>query len=149
MLNLVHPNALYVLGALTQARLAGLIEPPPPAAADLFGSRLRRMADMLRRFGDGLGRRPDEADDLSFSLVLIEPMLWTRYTVGSGTVSTSVHADASGKGDVVVVTTEAAMDQMVERRMTFGGAEQLGLVRIYGDHEQSRRLRALAAGVGL
>ncbi len=144
ILNWGYPNALYVQGALTQAHLAGIIEPAPPAAKDLLGRHFRKAADMLRQFGAEL--RPDEADEFAFTVVLIEPMLWARYTVSGGSVRTSVHVKGPENGDLVVVTAEAALKEIEVGRLTFQRAEELGLVRCYGDSAKSERLRALAAG---
>jgi hypothetical protein len=73
VLNFAYPNALHVVGALTQARLAGVIAPPAdaPAGNDPFGSQFHKTARMLQQFGDALGVEP--SDDLTFSMVLIEP----------------------------------------------------------------------------
>jgi hypothetical protein len=147
ILNWTYPNALHVQGALTQAHFNRIIEPPTaPAAQDLFGSRLRQMTDMLKRFGAEL--QPGDDDDFAFSLVLIEPMLWTRYTVSGGAVSTSVHVKGPEKGDLVVVSAEAALKEIESRRLTFRRAEELGLVRFYGDSANLGRLRILVVGEG-
>ena len=98
VLNLSYCNALYVVGALTQARMDGVIAPPSEAspAKDLFGSQFHKTAMMLQQFGDTLVLSSN--DDLVFSLVLVEPMLWTRFAVREGRVATSVHAQRAGTG---------------------------------------------------
>ena len=144
ILNWSYPNSLYVWGALSQAVAGRIIEPPAPVVKDPFGSRFRKVAEMLRQFGAGL--KPDDADDFAFTLVLIEPMLWTRYTVRGGSVTTSVHVKGPEKDDLVVVSAEVALKEIVSYRWTFQRAEALGLIRFYGDSEKSTRLRALAVG---
>jgi hypothetical protein len=148
VLNFAYPNALHVVGALTQARLAGVVAPPPeaPAGNDPFGSQLT--ARMLQQFGDALGVEPHASDDLAFSLVLIEPMLWARLAPRDGGVATSVHVSGPAAGDPVVIATEAAMREIVGRRLTAERADELGLIRIYGDPEKIARLRAIIAGQG-
>ena len=76
VLNLSYPNALYVVGALTQARMEGVVGRPTaaPASKDLFGSQFHMTARMLEQFAGAL--RIDVRDDMAFSMVLIEPMLW-------------------------------------------------------------------------
>jgi hypothetical protein len=133
-----------VQGALTQAHLSGIIETAAPIGKDLLGKGFRKAADLLRRFGAEL--RPGEADDFAFAVVLIEPMLWARYTVSGGSVRTSVHVKGPEMGDLVVVTAHAALKEIEVGRLTFQRAEELGLVRFYGDPANSERLRALAAG---
>ena len=66
---------------------------------------------MLQQFGDTLG--VDPGDDLAFSMVLIEPMLWTRFAVHGGRVATSVHVNGPAAGDLVVIATEAAIWEIV------------------------------------
>ena len=44
-------------------------------------------------------------------------------------------------GDVVVWTAEAALRQIVDHRLTFARAEELGLVRFYGDEAKIGRVR--------
>ena len=99
---------------------------------------------MLQRFGAGL--HPSEADDFAFTIVLIEPMLWARYTVSGGTVTTSVYVKCPESGDLVVVTAQAALKEIETGRFALQRAEELGLVRYYGDSAKSERLRSLAAG---
>jgi hypothetical protein len=148
VLNFAYPNALHVVGALTQARLGGVIAPPAdaPAGNDPFGSQFHKTARMLQRFGDALGVEP--SDDLAFSMVLIEPMLWTRFAAGGGRVATSVHVDGPAAGDLVAIVTEAVVREIVGHRLTPLRAEELGLIRIYGDPEKIARLRAIIAGQG-
>jgi hypothetical protein len=148
VLNFAYPYALHVVGALTQARLAGVVAPPPeaPAVNDPFGSQFHKTARMLQQFGDTFGIEPSE--HLAFSMVLIEPMLWARFAPRDGGVATSVHVSGPATGDPVVIATEAAMREIVGRRLTAERADELGLIRIYGDPEKIARLRAIIAGQG-
>ncbi len=144
VLNWSYPNALYVQGAVTQAILDRTIEPPAATRKkDLFGSGFRSAANRLNQFGSEL--QPGDTDEFPFTLVLIEPMLWSRYAVGEGTVGVSTHVKGPQRGDLVVVTAEAALEEIVSHRLSWERAEELGLVRFYGDPVQAARLRALAA----
>jgi hypothetical protein len=73
-------------------------------------------------------------------------MLWTRFAAGGGRVATSVHVDGPGAGDLVVIATEAVVREIVGRRMTPERAQELGLIRIYGDPAKIAKLRAIIAG---
>jgi hypothetical protein len=117
-LNRSYANALYVQGALTRAYFSRVLEPAAPVLKDPFGARFRRTSDILRRFGVEL--RPGNADEFAFTLVLIEPMLWTRYTVSGGSVTTSVHVKAPEKGDLVIVSAEASPSLSTRRRTRAG-----------------------------
>jgi hypothetical protein len=98
---------------------------------------------MLRRFGEELPDVSRGADGFAFSLVLIEPMLWTRFRFDDGQVRTEVHVDGPQPGDLVVVSAEAALREVVAGRLTMPAVEAAGLVRFYGDPAhitQARRL---------
>ena len=95
----------------------------------------------LHRFGDALRDQRSEDGELAFTLVLIEPMLWARFQFDGGRATTSVHVDGAQAGDVVVWTAEAALRQIVDHRMTFARADELGLVRFYGDEAKIARVR--------
>ena len=141
-LSLSYPKALYVLGALTQAQLDRTIVAEPAAPANYLLGFIKATR-MLQRFGEALQDQPSEDNEFAFTLVLIEPMLWTRYSIRDGHVATSVHVDGPQPGDLVVVTAEAALRLIVDRRMTADRAEELGLIRIYGDPSKFARLRRL------
>ena len=141
-LSLSYPKALYVLGALTQAQLDRTIEAEPAAPANYLLGFIKATR-MLQRFGEALQDQPSEDNEFAFALVLIEPMLWTRFSIRDGHVATSVHVNGPQPGDLVVVTAEAALRLIVDRRMTANRAEELGLIRIYGDASKFARLRQL------
>jgi hypothetical protein len=145
VLNYAYPNALHVIGALTQARMEGIVAPPSeaPASKDPFGSQFRKTERMLQQLGDVLGVHP--SDDLAFSMVLIEPMLWTRFAVSDGRVATTVHINGPAAGDLVVIAIEAVVQEIIGQRLTFLRAEELGLIRIYGEPAKIASLRAIFA----
>lgn len=142
VLSFSYPKALYVLGALTQAQLDRTIVAEPAAPANYLLGFIK-VTRMLQRFGEALQDQPSEDNELAFTLVLIEPMLWTRYSIRDGHVATSVHVDGPQPGDLVVVTAEAALRLIVDGRMTADKAEELGLIRIYGDPSKFAHLRRL------
>jgi hypothetical protein len=149
-LNLAFPKAFHVQGALTQAHLSGAIpvEPGPGVANDPFGGGFRKAARMLRRYGEELPDPWYDADGFAFSLVLIEPMLWTRFWFDDGQVRTEVHVDAPRPGDLVVVSAEAALQEVVARRLTMSAAEHAGLIRFYGDPAAVAQFHRLFEGAG-
>ncbi len=135
-----YPKSLYVLGALTQAQLNGIIPAEPAPRANYLAGYLKT-DHSLHLFGDALRDQRSEDGTLAFTLVLIEPMLWTRFVFDSGRATTSVHVDGPQPGDVVVWTAEAALRQIADHRLTFARAEELGLVRFYGDDGEIARVR--------
>ena len=135
-----YPKSLYVLGALTQAQLNGIIPSESAPRANYLAGYLKT-DHALHLFGDALRDQRSEDGALAFTLVLIEPMLWTRFSFDGGRATTFVHVDGPQPGDVVVWTAEAALRQIVDHRMTFARAEELGLVRFYGDEAKIARVR--------
>ena len=135
-----YPKSLYVLGALTQAQLDGIIPSEPAPRANYLAGYLKT-DHSLHLFGDALRDQRSEDGALAFTLVLIEPMLWTRFLFDGGRATTFVHVDGPRPGDVVVWTAEAALREIVDHRMTFARAEELGLVRFYGDEAKIGRVR--------
>ncbi len=140
VLSWVYPKAGYVLGALTRAQLNMTIPSEPAPPANYMFSFLKT-ARSLQSFGDALQDQEGEDDEFAFTLVLIEPMLWTRFLFSDGRAKTSVHVDGPQPGDVVIVTVETALRQMVDRRMTAARAEELGLIRFYGDEAKVARTK--------
>jgi len=140
VLGLSYPKALYVLGALTQAQLDRTIPSEPAPSANYLLAYLKT-ALILHRFGDALQDQQSEDNELAFTLVLIEPMLWTRFLFDGGHATTFVHVDGPQPGDFVIVTAETALRQIVDHRMTIGRAEELGLIRIYGEVPKVTRVR--------
>ena len=114
-----------------------------PAGKDLFGSGFKAAAETLQRFGEIPEQNAGPDEEISFSLVLIEPMLWARYRVRNGDVAVLVHAKGPGPGEPVIITAEAALREIVGRRLPVRHAEELGLLRIYGDQSEVARLRLL------
>ena len=78
ILNWTYPEALHVIGAISAATAAKRLarrETP----ADPFGSHYRATVKALEGFAKILDAGSDEAPPLSFSVVLVEPMLWTHF----------------------------------------------------------------------
>lgn len=149
VLNFAYPDALHVIGALTQARITGVVAALPEESprSDLFGSQLKKTTRMLHRFGDALNTSP--GGDLAFSMLLIEPMLWTRFALLDGRMVTSVHTDGPASGDPVVIAAEAALAEIVAHRLTPEDAFRLGLLRFYGDPAKLARLRGMKSAPDL
>src|SRR5262245_50869614 len=107
LLNWVYPDALYVVGAMSAAVAERQLPPPTFDAAkpDLFGSGYRKTVQSLEQLGTALNGASRTALP-SFSLVLVEPMLWTRFEAVQHELRTHVHVTAPAPGDLVVVSGE-------------------------------------------
>ena len=70
---------------------------------------------------------PDRAP-VSIALLLVEPGLWTRYRVDAGKLVAEVHAAGPESDDVVIVTGEAVLQALIERRISLDRAITDGLL---------------------
>jgi hypothetical protein len=132
MLSLTYPKALYVTSAVWRAQQEDIVarEDRSPAVRALLGYQLavRKLAALRERL---VGAEDPRAP--SFAIILLGPMLWTRYERTPGGLSMTPHVDGPKTGDVVVVTDEPVIEAMVEGRLTTTNALELGLIRYYGD----------------
>jgi len=134
MLNLTYPKALYVTSAVWRAQQENIVarDDRSPAVRALLGYQLavRKLAALRERLvGAEAARAP------SFAIVLLGPMLWTRYERAPGGLSMTPHVDGPKTGDVVMVTDEPVIEAMVEDRLTSTDALELGLIRYYGEQD--------------
>jgi hypothetical protein len=79
----------------------------------------------------------------AFAVVLIGPMLWTRFEYSEGTVNMVSHATGPARDDVVIVTDEAVVDALAKGRITAREARSHGLVKAYGTSENIDGVLAL------
>jgi hypothetical protein len=135
VLNWAYPNALYVKSAVWRAQLDGLIgrSEPPAAAQRLVG--YHKVMGRLGAFRDRLSAVTDGGAVPAFSMVLIGPMLWTRYEPTGTALNMTPHADGPSDRDVVIVTDEPVVAALIEGRVTPQAARELGLMRFYGSPE--------------
>ena len=77
-----------------------------------------------------------EPSQTPISLVLVEPMLWTRFEPGADGLHARVHVSGAEPGDLVLVSGEAVIGEIVSGRLTIGEAAERGLIRLYGSEEQ-------------
>jgi hypothetical protein len=136
-LNWIYPDALHVVGAISMAVADRRLRPTPVGGGlDLFGYHgtvraLDQHAEQLR-MSSGQMPRP------TFSLLLIEPMLWTRFVSEGGDVRTQVHVSGPQAGDLVVISGEEVIREIAKNRLSIGEAYRRGLIRLYGTEEQVR-----------
>lgn len=98
MLNWVYPDALHVVGAMaTAVTEERLPRPSAESGPDPFGARYRALVVMLDRLKNELGKAMPSPP--AFSLVLVEPMLWTRFQSDDGELRAQLHAGGPRPGD--------------------------------------------------
>ena len=140
MLSVVYPEALYVLGAADTALREGTLRAEHfTKPGDFFA--LQRTTRNLRRFAEGLA--DGGGSDLpAFSLVLMGPVLWTRFYPDADGIVTETHVAGPLEGGVVMVTDAPALKALVSGDISGSYADLSGLIRFYGDGAEVDRIRA-------
>jgi hypothetical protein len=136
VLNWVYPDALHVVGAISTA----VIERRLPAAASARGGlgllgyhgTVRALDQYAQQLRTSSGEKPPP----TFSLLLIEPMLWTRFVSDGGDVRMQVHVSGPQAGELVVISGEDVIREIAGNRLPIGEAHQHGLIRLYGREDQ-------------
>ncbi len=100
VLNWVYPDALHVIGAISSAVAQKQLShrDPESVGPGFFGSQYHATAKALERFAELLGGGSDDAPELSFSLVLVEPVLWTHFEIGPRGPRAQVHVSGPAEG---------------------------------------------------
>jgi hypothetical protein len=117
-LTAMHPRSLDVAFAVRDAADRKLVDPallePQPGPLAYVRATAR-----ARDFGLRLGEAPT-------ALLFVESGLWTRFVKGVP----EFHVAGALPGDVVVVTSEAVVAEIVAGRMSAGKAGEQGLLVI-------------------
>lgn len=125
-----YPDALHVQGAIALATMNRQL-PAPTFAPDPFGMEYRKTARSLEALASKLNEAPAPSE-LTISLVLIEPMLWARYVVAADMIDVRIHSGGPQSEDLVIVTGQDVIREIVAERLSLAQALKLGLVRHYG-----------------
>lgn len=141
IMNLAFPKSAWVSTAVWQAQKAGDLPPSTPALRNDLTPQARASLQMMRATGllKGLATRldvpPGAADRPPIAIVLMGPMLWSRIEPRNGDIAAraQIHVSGPESGDVVLVTDTAAIEAIVGAGMRFERAQELGLVRLYGN----------------
>ena len=138
-LNVAYPNALWVRTAVWQAQLEGLLAradatpPANPIAERLaLAQRYREVSGQLTQLRDHLTTQRPHPPTPTFAVLLMGPMMWSRFEPNGDAMALQVHADGPVSGDVVLLTDEPVLAALATGRMRLAQAIELGVVRIYG-----------------
>lgn len=131
-INWIYPDALHVTSAVWRAQLEGVIrrDERPEAARFLLG--YRRAAADFAKLRDRLVLARDGEAVPSLSILLIGPMLWTRFAPAQDGLSMVTHVDGAQASDIVIVTDEPVVAALASGQITPLAARQKGLLRLYG-----------------
>jgi hypothetical protein len=137
-LNWIYPDALHVVGAISMAVAERRLPAPAPVGGGLGLLGYHGTVRALDRHGEQLRRSSGEIPRPTFSLLLIEPMLWTHFVSEGDDVRTQVHVSGPQAGDLVVISGEEVIREIAKNRLSIGEAYRQGLIRLYGTGEQVR-----------
>ena len=71
-------------------------------------------------------------------MLLLGPMLWSRYEADGNDIRLDVHVDGPVQDDVVIVTEAAVIDALVHGRLSGRHAIELGVIKVYGNATRSK-----------
>jgi hypothetical protein len=147
-LNLNYPDAVHVLAAVWRAEDAGLLIPRRGRADGSGPLAFYRAASVVKKLGITLAGSLPAETSMAISVVLIPQVMWTRLEVGPDGLSVQSHAAGSRDGDLVIVTEEKVVRELVDRKLDPGTAVIRGLLRFYGDPKEIATVRAALAKAG-
>lgn len=132
VINWAYPEALHVTSAVWRAQLEGVIERDdrPHAVRALLG--YRQAAVDLAKLRDRLEPAMGSEAVPGLSILLIGPMLWSRFTPTRDGLGLATHVEGAQPADIVIVSDEAVIAALVAGRLTPHAARQRGLIRLYG-----------------
>lgn len=139
MLNLAYPDAMFVRTAVWMAQRDGVIA--ANVAPQGNDEPTARQGGIYRLFGTvaALGHLRDRLDVAldgravpSFSIMLMQPMLWSRFEISGTALNLQAHVTGPAVSDVVIVTDEPVVDALLDGRLSPQDAQARGLVRFYG-----------------
>jgi hypothetical protein len=148
VLNWIYPDALHVVGAISKAVAERRLPPGASVRGALGLLGYHGTVRALEQHAQQLRMSSDEMPRPTFSLLLIEPMLWTRFISDGGDVQTQVHVSGPQAGDLVVISGEEVLRAVANNRLTVGEAYRSGVIRLYGRNEQVRSFLTLYDQVG-
>ena len=151
-LQLAYPNALHVGTAVWQAQLAGTLprdalaqrgDLSPEARAAL---RLVKANALIGRLADRLNAEPTGAPHPGVAIVLVGPVMWSRFEAGDGPVKALVHVTGPERGGVVAVTDIAVVEAIADGTIDVAGAIDSGVMRLYGPPESVAKASSWLTG---
>jgi hypothetical protein len=141
-----HAGSIEVAIALREAVEAGVIEAHTvvPGRVDLVGfHRARKRLERLRK--ELVRQQLEGATVPAFSLLLIEPALWSRYDTAGGDVVLRVESEAALRTEPAVVTGGAVLAAIMSGTLTAKEATARGLLVVEGPPAVGARLSSLLA----
>jgi len=140
LLHWSYPGAPHVGTAVWMAQRDGRLEGDPLRLRhDLTSEARNRFAYLqatqwLRQLQIRLaGTAPPQPQRLNVAVLLIGPMLWSRYSVDGKDVAFATHVEGTTAGDLVIITEAPVIRALAQDRLSVHEAINLGVIRFYGD----------------
>jgi hypothetical protein len=129
-----YSGALDILPIVASARRERLLPPANPMAtlwSDKFP--LQRHIRAVQKFEEALNLAAQGGAPIAFSMVMIEPMLWTRYAPADGRAKATIHTEGAESGELVLVSAEDVINAIGNGRWSIGEAHAAGLLGLHGN----------------
>jgi hypothetical protein len=138
-----HPRSIEVAVAVRRAVKDGMLppsalEPIVPGIAGLW-----RATGRLHALKGRLSSIVASFPVVSIAVLLIDSGLWTRFTRVSAGYSSQIHAPSAASGDIVVVSDEAAIAELLAGRLSARSAIDRGLIVVDALPAAQERVRDL------
>ena len=155
-LNHFYPNALWVTGAIQKARHADELPPFDRNRLQARGderTRLDRAAfantlSALHALAVELQNRNGSGHQPDVALVVLDTMLWTRFSSKYFDVRQGLHVEGPDPGDLVLVTDEPVVQSIQNGTLSIARAVELGVVRIYASEGERGELLDRIGSIG-
>jgi hypothetical protein len=137
-----YPESLHVGTKVWNAQLAGTLERDPMDRPNMVPEARRqfeylRTRLLLRQLQERLASVSVSKPRPAVAVLLLGPMLWSRYTPQEAGVALDIHTTGPLDDDLVVMTEAPVLKALVEKRLTVRKAVQLGVLRFYGSPAMS------------
>ncbi len=140
------PDALSVLARVVEMRRAGGLPPSPGLTPTPL--HIRSLMGLASRLDKQWRAAAGETPTPPIAVLLIESMLWARLPALPSTSAADLHAQGPADGDLVIITSEDVVRQIVAGKLVLAEAQAQGLVRLYGPQARQSELVARLAKVG-
>jgi hypothetical protein len=142
-----YPGALDILPVVAAARREKLLPPANPMAA-LFVDKfpLPRHIREIQRLETALNAAAGHGAPLVFSLVMVEPMLWTRFAGDDSQIKAEIHTNGPHLGELVVIAAEDVIAVIGDGRLSIGAAHTAGLLGLHGNAAEGAKFLSLYGG---
>lgn len=140
-LNWIYHNCLHVRSAIWQAQAQGKL----PACEAVNYQETERVLKVL---GSRFSKLNTDDQTLSFSVVLVETVLWSQFQLSDSQLKMSIDTDGPLVGALVVVTDEPVLYAVETQELSLSIAVESGLVKLYGDPEQINKFLNVYGAIG-